>query len=279
MSDATASAPDRRTAGLDDGATDATEWTPDELEVITGAVRQVPSIDGTRPWTLEFHSGDGERTRSVSLLERVDAPGQPGVPGRDRLVRCGAALQNLRLATRILGWVPETVLRPGPAGELARVTVRRRRSPTESELSRYSAIFVRADGRSPGRNAVSATTRERLVESSGTDGVRLRPVRDDEVPVLASVLERDTAPGASAARTSPRTEALLVVETPDDGPVDHLRAGVAVQNAWLTATAAGFTCAVITNPLRLPEVRSGLVEGLNLPGFPQAVLRLGTPRD
>jgi hypothetical protein len=74
-------------------------------------------------------------------------------------------------------------------------------------------------------------------------------------------------------------EYLLLVETPGDGPRDHVRAGIAAQSTWLAATAAGLVGSMLTQPLQVSEVRAGLIEGLLLPGFPQALLRLGHAAD
>jgi hypothetical protein len=46
---------------------------------------------------------------------------------------------------------------------------------------------------------------------------------------------------------------------------------------WLAATAAGLAASVLTQPLHLHEVRAGLIEAMDLPGYPQAILRVGLP--
>ncbi|GAA4553293.1 Acg family FMN-binding oxidoreductase [Amycolatopsis samaneae] len=70
-------------------------------------------------------------------------------------------------------------------------------------------------------------------------------------------------------------ETLLVFVTVDDAPIDHLRAGAALENAWLTAVDGGLAASVLTQPLHLPEVRSALCEKLGLAGFPQVLMRVG----
>lgn len=102
-------------------------------------------------------------------------------------------------------------------------------------------------------------------------------------------LTYDTLPWAGLVRAStslpdPNTltdrlhrEWLLLVHTNDDGPADHLRAGQAVQRIWLAATHAGLTGSILTQPLQVPEVRAGLIEQLDLPGFPQVLMRLDYP--
>jgi hypothetical protein len=74
-----------------------------------------------------------------------------------------------------------------------------------------------------------------------------------------------------------RRECLLVVETPDDGRLDQVRAGMAAEATWLAATAGCLAGSMLTQPVRVREVRAGLIEGLELAGFPQVLLRFGHP--
>jgi len=70
-------------------------------------------------------------------------------------------------------------------------------------------------------------------------------------------------------------ECAFVIETVDDSKRDHVLAGAAIQRAWLAATNLGLAASLITQPLQLPEIRAGLSDRLNLPGFPHALLRVG----
>ena len=72
-------------------------------------------------------------------------------------------------------------------------------------------------------------------------------------------------------------EAMLVVHTATDAARDHIMAGVTLQRLWLAAVAQGLVGSVLTQPLRLAEVRAGVAERLHLPGHPQALLRAGYP--
>ncbi len=109
-------------------------------------------------------------------------------------------------------------------------------------------------------------------------GVAVVPRRDAALP-WAGLVRRSTAvPDVEIITDRLQRECLLLVETPDDGPLDQVRAGMAAQTAWLTATDARLVGSVLTQPLQLPEVRAGLVEALSLAGFPQLLLRLGHPQ-
>jgi len=300
------------------------EWTRGEIEVVEAAIEAAPSVHDTRPWTLQFHDAHG-----VSLFERWDRALPRHDPlGRDRLISCGAALENLLLAMRVLGWDPEVALSAAGADpdEVARIGVRGRREPSDVDVERYTAVSRRHSHRRPFAAArVAPAARHELVTASNTSGVEVRAVDgDDEIAVLAKVLshaalalrmdrayQRELSawtaprPGAAGVAEAPRRlatlpwaglvrrstavpdvptlarrlhrECLLLVETPDDGPLDHVRAGMAAQSTWLAATAAGLVGSMLTQPLQVREVRAGLIEGLALPGFPQALLRFGHP--
>jgi hypothetical protein len=93
-------------------------WTLGEKNVIVTAAATAPSVHNTQPWVLELH--DEGRAELYVRLERALPHHDP--LGRDRLISCGAALQHVLLAMRVLGWVPETTLFPrltGPTWSLA----------------------------------------------------------------------------------------------------------------------------------------------------------------
>src|SRR5690349_11700136 len=85
-------------------------WSSSEVGVLARAVSHAPSVHGTHPWTLEALADSAE------LYERFDAVlphHDPG--GRDRAISCGAAVTNLELAVRALGWDAEVTLFPDSA--------------------------------------------------------------------------------------------------------------------------------------------------------------------
>jgi hypothetical protein len=69
-----------------------------------------PSVHNTQPWRF---TSDGQQ---ISLYADADH----GLPvadpdGREMMISSGAALFNVRLALRTLGYVPETRVLPDPA--------------------------------------------------------------------------------------------------------------------------------------------------------------------
>ncbi|WP_236791143.1 nitroreductase family protein [Amycolatopsis sp. GM8] len=291
-------------------------WSATEVGVLARAAERAPSVHNTRPWALEM------RVDGVDLFERPEAwlpRHDPG--GRDRTISCGAALANLRLAVRALGWDVKVSLFPQPvrADLVARIVATEHGEPSESEVVRYTAIFRRRSYRAPfGLHPVPATEVRELIRADVTEGTGVHALRWSDAPPLAELLgytasmlrgdrayqrelqawsdqfreplpDEPTLPWGGLVRPQTRVpdvltlterlreECLLVVLTDDDSRRDHLLAGVALQEVWLTAVARGLAGSVLTQPLQLPEVRAGLIERLGLPGHPQAILRLGYP--
>ncbi|HEX6360715.1 Acg family FMN-binding oxidoreductase [Actinophytocola sp.] len=295
-----------------------TGWTLNEKNLVATAAAAAPSVHNTQPWVLEFHED-----HEVRLYERLDRPLPHHDPlGRDRLISCGAALEHVRLAMRILGWLPQIALRH----DGARVTTTGRAEPSTVDRRRHGAIVARHSHRRPfAARPVAAALRAELLTAHHTDGVGVRRLYDDETPALARLLHhaalalraddayqrelaawtapvRDPLPGAGVSSAIRRTstlpwgglvrrttmvpdvptltgrlrgELILLLETPDDGPFDHVRAGTAAEQIWLAAVDTGLAGALSTQPFQLHEVRAGLVEALSLSGFPQLMLRFG----
>lgn len=301
-------------------------WTVGEKNLIATAAFRAPSVHNTLPWVLDLP--DDERV--AELYERLDR----GLPrhdplGRDRLISCGAALEHVRLAIRVLGWAPELTLFPEPDRPdlIARFRVTGRAEPSDVDANAHAAITARRSYRRPfAAVPVPDATVHRLIAANHTDGAGLRRVRGpDEALALAGLLNhtalvlrgdhayqrelsawtaavRDPLPGAGVSAATRRTatlpwaglvrrttavpdvetlagrlsrECLLLVETPDDGPRDHVRAGAAAESVWLAAVDDGLVGALLTQPFQLSEIRAGLVEALSLNGFPQLLLRCG----
>lgn len=277
----------------------AAGWTRGERGLIVDAVRSAPSVHSGQPWVLRFADG------YAAIHERIGRPDHDDPLGRDRLLSCGAALANLVLAVRVLGWTSRLDLfcDPTQPDEVGRVSPTGRQEPSHMDTEWYAVLGSRHSHRAPFVDApLPDSLRAELVDAAGTHGVQPRPIRPDEVPAVAALLrhaatmtggfggERDETslpwvrgpapamppdPATLAARM--RAEYLLLFLTPDDGKADQVRAGIALQRTWLAATAAGLGCSVLTRPLFVPAVRGTLVDDLGLPGHPQVLLRIGYP--
>ncbi|MGW5055653.1 nitroreductase family protein [Actinokineospora sp. NPDC004072] len=285
-------------------------WTCAEEAVLVAAVDRAPSVHGTRPWALET------RDRDALVIERaaLRLPRQDPF-GRDRLISCGAAVATLRLACRGLGWTESWRQFPLPERRdvVAVVRAGERKPSDRGELARYAAIGARRSHRARFAAPPPVAARAALLKATDVAGAAVvllaGPERDAAVgrllthaadhigndpayraelaawcgpeadPRLWSGLgaEADQHPGGPTLADRLADEAHLVVITTGDGRSDHLHAGIALQQTWLAATALGLAASAVTLPLHLHEVRAGLVEAAELPGFPQAILRVGVP--
>lgn len=119
-------------------------WSPEEVAVIARAASNAPSIYGYQPWSLGF------RDRSVTLYECVgDWLASRDSEGRGQRISCGAALANLVLAIRSLGWASEVSFgySQDEPDVVARVTAVRRQEPAAQDFQRFRMIAQRTSYR------------------------------------------------------------------------------------------------------------------------------------
>ncbi|GAB3147738.1 NAD(P)H nitroreductase [Amycolatopsis stemonae] len=114
-------------------------------------------------------------------------------------------------------------------------------------------------------------------ESSHHHGVGLAASRipAGSMPWAGLVRRATEVPEQAELERRLADETLMLFVTADDGRPDHVRAGYAMERAWLATVALGLAGAVLTQPLHLEPVRSALCEDLGLTGFPQVLLRIG----
>jgi hypothetical protein len=114
---------------------------PEEIaRFIVGAGVQAPSVHNTQPW--RFNRGDHEISIAANN-ERQLLEADPH--GREMMISCGAALFNVRVALRYLGFVPNTVVLPDRElpNLIARVTWDEQVPPIEYERKLYAEISRR----------------------------------------------------------------------------------------------------------------------------------------
>jgi nitroreductase len=71
---------------------------------------------------------------------------------------------------------------------------------------------------------------------------------------------------------------LLVIGTDGDTAADWVRAGVAMSDLWLAATARGIVASPLSQVIEVPATRARLGNALHVLGRPQVVLRAGWPQ-
>ncbi|HEY3259185.1 MAG TPA: nitroreductase [Pseudonocardiaceae bacterium] len=110
---------------------------------------------------------------------------------------------------------------------------------------------------------------------SRTDGVP-RTAGGPRPPAGGLVVLRDFTPDLPRpVRDYERDPLFGVLVSHGDTIIDQLRAGQALQRAWLTATAHGAAATVLSQPIELPSARAALQKLLSGASHPQLVLRLG----
>lgn len=111
------------------------------------------------------------------------------------------------------------------------------------------------------------------------DGVRAAAVphvdgtAEDDVPIRD--FDSQGAGGLPGQTRSSVNQCLLLIGTEGDGPPAWLRAGEALQRAWLTLTEAGYVASLFTQPVEVATVRAQLRSQLHLTIYPHLLMRVG----
>ncbi|MGP4019805.1 nitroreductase family protein [Saccharopolyspora sp. 5N708] len=291
---------------------DERSWTREDVAALAEAVRCTPSVHGPQPWSLRMRGRTATlRLRSMAELVQQDPD------GRDRRMSCGAAVANLVTALRGLGWATDAHWHVDEQREGAATVIgTHRHHATAVDRDRWQAIahlvdFRRAFTDRPvphlARAAVldASTTQAAWVHGPAEERALARllghaaradhdePSYQHELDVWIAPIAADAPSGidlpavgrvGAKAQLHPERvarwlaqESVLVFSTITDSPRDHLQVGEAAERAWLEATRLGLAASVMTQPLRVPEVRLGLRDELGLGGVPQLLMRVGYP--
>lgn len=209
------------------------------------------------------------------VVARIDAG--TVLPPTDReLHRYGAIMvrRSHRAAFTGLPVTPEQLSRVTWAGLTTGVEAAVLREPEQLAKLLDHAARVLQDDSGYQRELSLWTIRDETTHRHGA-GLRFSALPPGELPWAGLVRRATVVPEQHVLRERLAAETLLLFSTIDDARIDHIRAGYALERSWLEAVTVGLTGAVLTQPLHVPEVRSTLCEDYRLPGFPQAVLRLG----
>jgi len=271
------------------------EWTAGETAAIVRAARGAPVLCHEQPWKLELTGRDVE-LREIIGGERYD------LAGIDRLLSCGAALANIVLAVRALGWDTLVGLGGGLSEPnlVARVTAVRSDPPSDCELQLYRSISA-PDVVTRGHGGPREL--RRLMAVSGFQTARLEPVggvafaailhdasrqldgdRRCAAELIPWMSQREFVPTRHSAGPVTRREAvrslaarisarpMFAVVTDSDTRADHVLAGTVMQVALLAAPGLGFLPHPVVRPMHLRDTRLRLMNDFALNGFPQALL-------
>ncbi|WP_181773188.1 nitroreductase family protein [Amycolatopsis pittospori] len=160
------------------------EWSAGEVEVLARAVVRAPSVHNSQPWSLALPE------RRAELSERADlALPRQDPRGADRLLSCGAALANLVLAVRVLGWHADVTIPGGEAPLVAIAAAAGREQPSDHELHAYAAISRRrSHRRSFSPLPVAPVALSRIIDPM-PEGVFCHLVGPEDTDEFADLLE------------------------------------------------------------------------------------------
>ncbi|BBX19266.1 nitroreductase [Mycolicibacterium duvalii] len=243
------------------------------LERALDLAAHAPSARNAQPWRWHVDR------RGVQLFADWERRlGDSDSDRRDVVLSCGAVLHHCAVALAAAGWssrihrFPDARPSPGDDGLLATIELERR-APGSLELA--EAIVRRRADRRPYAGALPPGTIELLVLRAERFGVHLAVVPTvrwarlgDTEFALRYGDDRPGHPGDDAT--------MLVLATATDTDADRLRAGEALSDLTLSASALGLASCPLTEPLRDARNRLALAcEVFDGEAYPQALLRLG----
>lgn len=154
------------------------------IEQLVAAALAAPSMHNTQPWRFSVESGGVLRVHADG--SRLLPIGDPG--GRGLYMATGAALHNLELAARRLGFEPEIRIRPEPTDPAVLAEVRLTEGPVRFSYVdevMYRAIERRHTNRFPfRRRPIPQAVVSQLGEAADVEGVSL---------LALSAIERENA--------------------------------------------------------------------------------------
>ncbi|MGL4305006.1 MAG: nitroreductase family protein [Mycobacteriaceae bacterium] len=159
------------------------QWNDEDITTIQQALVAAPSILNTQPWNLVF-TADGaqlyeQTTHPVNTRSSLNA---------DRLMSCGAAITNLEVAARALGFDTHLETHPDPHSPhlLAVLKTGDRQTPSSTVLAEFSAMLRRHSYRGAFRD-------RRVSDIDLADIVAAGTTTDSQGPLSPRVLANDEA--------------------------------------------------------------------------------------
>lgn len=255
----------------------------ESLDYLVDQAGRAPSPMNLQPWRFRARRGG---------LDLLGDPGQ--VPDRSEaqrrqmVVACGAALFNLRLALRHLGFEPRVSVLPHDDDPelLARLEPGPHIVPGAHDEELLAAVPRRHTHRAPFHEPdLPAPVVEGLVGAAASEGASLVVPTGPGRNLMASILaaaeaeHRDDPATAASLRASWSAGGgvglLTVLCTPDDTTTDWLVAGQALQRLLLTGATAWVQARFYTLALEDCGLRERLRHDVCGGLHPQVVLELG----
>lgn len=233
---------------MNTGITSVARLAEDQVRTVLAAADQAP---GRPEWRFDCTSS------TIELHEKGDST-DPGHAAR--VLACGGALLNLRLAVQAMGVYADVRLAPDPARPSLLAVLRPEHERLATTWDRRLAHMIG----------------HRIMTHAGGHAVgalpELRKAADVEQAWLARLSEAQQASVGVPVRG---TRLVLVIGSLQDDVRSLLHAGQAVQRVTLTAATLGFVTAPLSEPLATPTARTRLRALIGGALSPHAVLTVG----
>lgn len=197
-----------------------------DVKYLVAIAARAPSLRNTQPWKFRV---SGSAIEVLADRERLLRHHDPA--GRELMISCGAAVFGLRLASRKLGYLPETELLPDLARPslVARVGLAGCAPVTRQESELLAAVPHRHTHRGPfSPGEVSARLLAALGSDATCEGAQLVLIEDASQVAALAGLVRDAA-AAQLSNPNFRAElrqwVLPAGSSRSDGVPAHARAG------------------------------------------------------
>lgn len=248
-----------------------------QMRSVLLAATAPPPLRNARPWRFQC---------TPDAVELYADPLTTGTDNdqRERMLDCGAALLNLRLAIKAQGSHADVRLFPS-AGRPDLLAVVRPQghetiAPHDQEL--VAAIADRRSNRRPFTAAVvPAAVQRQLRRAAEVERAWLAAITPEQVPQLRDIMRRTEVPpatpgpGGGTDLDLEPDRLVVVIGSLHDTALGRLQAGQAMQRVLLTATAAGLSAALSSQAMAAPATRRELRQLIGGGLWPQIMLRLG----
>jgi hypothetical protein len=220
----------------------------DQVRTVLAAADSAPAPGGGRPWRFRCTSC------AIELYEEDDAV---TATHAERILACGGALLNLRMAINAIGVYADVRLTPDPVRPALLASVRPENPRLATTWERQLAHVINRPAMSAADQVTALPTAvvQELRRAAEIEHAWLVRLSDGQLAALNGRLD-----GVDPARA----QLVVVVGSLHDDVRALLRAGQAIQRVVLTATTLGLRATFLPDPVATPPARAelrGLIGG------------------
>jgi hypothetical protein len=232
----------------------------DQVRTVLAAADAAPCPSGRTPWRFRCTS------IAIELYEDEDT-GELTHP--ERVLACGGALLNLRLAINAIGVYADVRLAPDPARPGLLASVRPENQRLASTWERQLAHVISRPAMNAGDQvtALPAAIVRELRRAAEIEHAWLVRLSDTQLVALHRITD-------SVGPELTRSQLVVVVGSLHDDMRALLRAGQAIQRVYLTATTLGLCASFVEEPVATATARADLRGLIGGALSPHAVLHV-----